>query len=254
LLLFSGTRLDRRAMTTWILIGLVLAAGRANDAAITVDSVTVDGQTTSSARSAPKNAQSWSVVTGRSSGTGANVLNAGFGFPGGHVSILHGVSRDLDLGGTFSLNYGVEGLVSCPRPICRSNSLLPELKVQGVARYQFFEKDKLNLGVAFAPGPLFYFETYYGTQVGFALPLTLTLGILVSSALNVGVSLDLPMWLKFGNAASFVMPILMGAGFEYFITSAFLGWFDLRMGPSIWSNGLSATFTFNGKLGVGWRF
>lgn len=241
-------------MTTWILMGFVLTAGRADDAAITVDSVTVDGRANSPARVSPINAQSWSVVTGRTSGANANVLNAGFGFPGGHVSILHGVMRDFDLGGTLSLNYGVEGLVSCPRAICRSNALLPELKVQGVARYQFFEKDKINLGVKFAPGPLFFFETYYGTQVGFALPLTLTLGILVSSALNIGVSLDLPMWLKFGYASSFVLPILMGAGFEYFITSAVLVWFDLRMGPSIWSNGLSATFTFDGKLGVGWRF
>jgi hypothetical protein len=51
----------------------------------------------------------------------------------------------------------------------------------------------------------------------------------------------------------------MGAGAEYFLTSALALFFDVRMGPSIWTNPNAspnggAVFTFVGRLGVGWRF
>ena len=37
-------------------------------------------------------------------------------------------------------------------------------------------------------------------------------------------------------------------------TGALAVWFDLAMGPTIWSNNTPAQFTMDGKLGVGWRF
>jgi hypothetical protein len=47
---------------------------------------------------------------------------------------------------------------------------------------------------------------------------------------------------------------MSGGGVEYFITPALALWFNLRMGPSLWTNGSGAVFTFDSKLGVGWRF
>jgi len=78
-------------------------------------------------------------------------------------------------------------------------------------------------------------------------------------ALNVGLTLEVPMWILFGGNASLIVPILMGGGVEYFVSSTLALWFDLRMGPALYSNPRAsptggAAFTFDGKLGVGWRF
>ena len=244
-----------------LLVVLLLAADKPDEASVSVDEVTVNGEptTTSKASGAAATAsttgQQWSVVTARTVGAGANALQGGIGFPGVHAQFMRGITQVLDLGARVSFNYGLEGQVACSNRVCRGGDALPPgLRLQGVARYKFYDNGKLNLGASFAPGLLLYFPRFIGTQVGFALPVSGTLGIVVSSAMNVGVTLELPMWILFGQSSSFVLPILMGAGFEYFITSALAVWFDLRMGPSIWTSGVPAAFTFDGKLGVGWRF
>jgi hypothetical protein len=71
---------------------------------------------------------------------------------------------------------------------------------------------------------------------------------------NIGVSFDVPLWLSFGNQPVLQIPILMGVGVEYFLQSNLLLNFSVRMGPTIVSNGALAVFTFEGKLGVGYRF
>jgi hypothetical protein len=244
-----------------LLVVLLLAAEKSGDADVSVDTVTVNGEptTTSKASGAAATAsatgQQWSVVTARTVGQGANALQGGVGFPGVHAQLLHGMTQALDLGGRVSFNYGLEGQVACSSRICVGGDALPPgVKLQAVARYKFFDNGKLNAGAAFSPGLLLYFPRFVGTQVGFALPVSATLGIVASSAMNVGITVELPMWVLFGQRSGFVLPVLMGAGFEYFITSALAVWFDLRMGPSIWTNGVAAAFTFDGKLGVGWRF
>lgn len=232
---------------------LVLVALGAEDVKVTVDEVKVNGEPApavskaSSAGATASNAgQAWSVVTARTAGANANKLEAGVGFPGVSLAIVHGMTASFDLGGRVSVNYGWEGQVS---------KILPGVKVQALAKYKLYDNGKINLGAGFAPGLLFYFPSRSPTEVGFAIPLSLTLGIIASSALAVGVTLELPMWVRFGTGSSFVLPILAGLGVEYFISSSLLVWFDLRMGPSIWlANTANTDFTFDGKLGVGWRF
>jgi len=248
-------------MTSALLVVMLLsAAEKKDDAAVSVDEVTVKGEPTEAkasgaAASASTTGQQWSVITARTVGQGANVIEGGLGFPGLHAQFMRGITQTLDVGARFSFNYGLEGQVACHFLVCPGGALLPGVKIQGVARYKFFDNGKLNAGASFAPGVLFYFERLVGTQVGFAIPLSATLGIVATSALNVGVTLELPIWILFGRNSSLVVPILMGAGVEYFITSALAVWFDLRMGPSIWTlASVGAAFTFDGKLGVGWRF
>jgi hypothetical protein len=231
---------------TSLLVVLLLAS----DAHVSVDSVTVNSEKTeahaSGAASTVSGAgQQWSVVTARTLGAGGNMLEGGIGFPGVHAGYWRGVLQALDLGVRVSVNYGWEGQI---------DTVWPGVKLQALARYKFFDNGKVNLGANFAPGPMFYFPRGR-TEVGFAMPVGLTLGIVASSALNVGVTFEIPMWIRFGVDSSLVLPVLMGAGLEYFLTSALAVWFDLRMGPSIWTNGNHPTvFTFDGKLGVGWRF
>jgi len=234
---------------------LVVLAADKSDTKVQVDSVTVNGEKTQgsvsgAAATTGTAGQSWSVITARTLGKGGNALEGSVGYPGLTASLMHGMSADLDLGGRIGMNYGWEGMVS---------TVYPGIKLQGVARYKFLDNGRINLGASFAPGLMFYFPPRV-TYVGFAVPFALTLGIIASSALHVGVGFELPMWILFGPRASVVFPVLMGAGIEYFLTSTLLLFFDLRMGPSIWTNtdaspnGAGAVFTFYGKLGIGWRF
>ena len=214
--------------------------------------------TTSTASGAASTAsgsgQQWSVVTARTVGAGANSLQGGFGFPGIFAQFLHGVTAKLDLGARVGFNYGVEGQVACHRDLC-GGALLPGLKFQGVARYKLYDDGKLNFGASFAPGLIVMFDRTFGEQLGFALPLAGTLGFVVSPAMNVSITLEMPLWVKFGRASGVAVPLLAGAGFEYFITSALAAFFELRMGPTLWGgNNVPAAFTFYGNLGVGWRF
>jgi hypothetical protein len=232
-----------------LLLWLVVAAPQ-QDSTVSVDNVTVNSEPVVSTES-----RQVSVVTPRTVGTGGNKLEAGAGYPGLHVGYMRGILSNLDLGGRISVNYGWEGAV---------NRVWPGFKLQAVLRAKFFDNGKLLFGGSFSPGPLFYFPPGLSVWPGFALPVALNLGIVASSALNVGVTLEVPMWILFGTNASLIVPILMGGGVEYFVSSTLALWFDLRMGPALYSNpgrgpyGASPTggaaFTFDGKLGVGWRF
>jgi hypothetical protein len=200
---------------------------------------------------APVAGQLWSVVTPRTVGQNGNLVEAGAGYPGIYGTYLRGITPTLDLGVRASVNYGIEGLTTMP--------IWAELKVQAVLKYHILDNGKVSLGVNFAPGPLFYFPPYR-TVPGFTLPVGFNLGIVASSALNIGITFEVPFWIQFGYVGSAVFPILTGGGVEYFISSALAVWFGVRMGPSIWTNpaasphGETATFTFDGRLGVGWRF
>ncbi len=205
--------------------------------------------------------QGWSVVGGRTVGNNDNVVEGGFGFPGLHVSLLHGITPKVDIGGRLSFNYGLEGLV---------NTVVPGLKFQGLVHFNLLDSGMVSLKLAFEPGPLFHFygagRTYYGpwvvvsdgyTTAGLALPVRLNLGIAASSALNVGLVFELPMWIAFAtpyNSASFQLPILMGAGVEYFVKQNALVYFELRMGPTIFTNSSTAQFTLVANIGGAYRF
>jgi hypothetical protein len=96
------------------------------------------------------------------------------------------------------------------------------------------------------------------TAAGFALPVRLQLGLAASSALNVGIHFELPMWVAFANSANssavFVFPILAGVGVEYFVKHNLLVLFELRMGPTVFSDGERPVFTLISNVGIGYRF
>ncbi len=207
---------------------------------------------------------SWSVVGALTAPMNANIVEGGLGWPGLHVSYLRGISNQLELGARFTFNYGVEGLVG---------AIVPGVKFQFLLRFKFFDNGKISLALRFEPGPLFYFYPSSGvttcsfdafgnvvcgragsTVGGLTIPVGMRLGLVASSAVNVGVSFDLPMWFSFGRTTTFLVPILMGAGVEYFLQSNLLLAFNIKMGPTLSSGGGTAVFTFESKLGVGYRF
>jgi hypothetical protein len=249
-------------MSVLVAVVLLAAADQAKGGAVSVDSATVNGQpvapppppppppaqsqgVSGAASPGPISGQLWSVVTPRTIGQNGNALETGFGFPGIYGSYLHGFTPTLDLGARLSANYGLEGQV---------NTVQPELKLQALLKYRIMDNGKVSLGVKFEPGPLLSFPSNRGAIPGFTLPASITLGIVATSALNIGVTFEIPFWLQFGNRSSAIIPVLMGAGAEYFVSSSLAVWFAVRMGPSIWTNGDPAQFTFDGRLGVGWRF
>lgn len=193
-----------------------------------------------------RSGQGWSLSSGRTVGANANAFQVEMGWPGVCASFFHGVSGQLDLGGRLGFNYGFEGVI---------DTVVPGLKLQGLLRAQVYESGKLTLGLEFAPGPFFYFFTpRFGptvTQVGLVVPVGLVLGITASSALNVSFGLELPMYVLFGNYQSFNLPILVGAGAEYFIDQNLLVSFNTRMGPTL--TGGRVPFTLEALVGVGYR-
>lgn len=205
--------------------------------------------------------QGWGIIGGKTVGNQQTAVEAGLGYPGLHASLLRGVTPTLDLGARFSFDYGLEGL---------TNQVVPGIKLQGLLHLSLLESGIVSLMVTFEPGPLFHFygghtDTIGGirfttdgyTLSGLALPLRLQLGIAASSALNVGVHFDLPMWIAFGsgnNSASFQFPILAGVGVEYFVKHNMLVYFEIRMGPTIFTNSSTATFTLISNVGIGYKF
>ena len=206
----------------------------------------------------------WSVVGALTAPKNGNIVEGALGWPGLTAAFRRGVSDQLEMGGRFTFNYGVEGMVS---------RVVPGLKFQFLLRFKFFDNKKISLGVRFEPGALFYFYPSTGattctfdqfgnvvcgratsTVGGLILPMGVRLGIVASSALNIGVSFDLPMWFSFGPTAIFNVPVLMGAGVEYFLQSNLLLSFTVKMGPTLSSGGGTAVFTFESLLGVGYRF
>ena len=189
--------------------------------------------------------QAWSAVGARTAGLNANQLEAAAGWPGVEFQYTHGLLSNLDLGVRASVLYGFQGLVNQPASA--------GIGIQAVLKVKFYDHDRLSLGATFMPGPIFAFPAYQPTDAAFALPVELKLGLIASSALNVGLAIGVPLWLWFGPGHGVVVPITVGGGAEYFVKSDLAVFFDLRMGPTIFGNGSQATLTFDAKVGVAWH-
>lgn len=187
--------------------------------------------------------QGWSVLSGETVGSGRNAFHGQVGWPGLSGTLLHGASDKVDLGGRFTFNYGQEGVVS---------AVSPGLKLQGLVRLQLVQ-GKPNIGLSFEPGVLFYFHSG-NTDIGMTLPVKFVVGIPASSALMINAGMDLPIQVYFGRGSTAVIPILFGGGMEYFIDQRLGLTFNLRMGPSIVTNGGSVLFTLESLFGVSYRF
>lgn len=188
--------------------------------------------------------QRWSVVGAKTAGAGANVIEGGLGFPSASFTYLRGVSAGVDVGARASFTYGLEGLVT---------RIMPGAKVQGLVKVRLVDAQTLSIGVVFEPGPLFAVDRFGTGLVGFSLPVGFRLGVAVSSALSLGFSFDVPVWLQFGAGGGVNVPMLAGLGVEYFVTSRFAGFFRLRAGPTVRPIG-SVELTFDAALGVAYRF
>ncbi|QRN99780.1 hypothetical protein JRI60_12495 [Archangium violaceum] len=191
--------------------------------------------------------QGWSVLSGQTLGNGTALVGQ-VGWPGLSLGLLHGATNKFDIGGKLSFNYGREGIVT---------SVVPGLKLQAWLRLMLLESSRVNLGLSFAPGPFFYFYERY-TDVGLSLPIALTVGIPVGSALMLNVGLDVPFYVIFGSGGGPVFPILVGGGLEYFVDRNLAVTFNVRMGPSIFPyddfryRG-RARFTMEAMFGIAYR-
>lgn len=188
--------------------------------------------------------QRWSVVGALTAGEGGNVIEGGLGWPGLSGSFSHGVAKHFDLGVRISFNYGLEGLVT---------RVLPGAKLQGLVKFRVFEANALSFGITFEPGPLFAVDRFGNGLIGFALPLGFKFGVAVSSAITLGFSFDVPLWVQFGGGGGVNVPLLPGLGLEYFIKSELLVFFKTRMGPTVRPTGL-LELAFDAHLGIGYRF
>jgi hypothetical protein len=195
--------------------------------------------------------QGWSVLSGQTMGQGGTAFVGQVGWPGISLGLLHGATSKFDIGGKFTFNYGREGIVT---------SVVPGLKLQAWVRLMLLQSARVNVGLSFAPGPFFYFYNN-GTDVGLALPIALTVGIPVGSAVMLNVGMDIPFYVIFGTGGGPVFPILFGGGLEYFIDRNLAVNFNVRMGPSIFPNdgfiryrGSQAHFTMEALFGLAYKF
>ncbi len=195
----------------------------------------------------PAEGQAWSMVGGRTLGFNKTAVEGGMGFPGMHVSLMRGVTDNVDIGGRVGFNYAVEGLL----PLYISG-----VRGQFAVKVRLVNKDTVSLALRADPGIAFYFMRG-SAVVAMLLPIGFSLGIAASSAVTLSLSFDLPMWIGFsttGGPAVLTAPVLSGAGVEYFVSSDLLVYLSVKMGPSFESRAGSATLTMEGKVGVAYRF
>ncbi|MBL8909252.1 MAG: hypothetical protein JNM17_00990 [Archangium sp.] len=250
-------------MNTTLALLLVLAAGggkkgKANEIDVTIDDTSVtknepaapapvsaaDAEVTKAAPSETTSGQSWSAIGGKTLPPGANTLTAEVGYPGISGAYLRGVAPGINIGARVGFVYGVEGLF-------REGG--PGLKVQGLLKVRFVDAGQISLAVGFEPGFFVIGSYLQGSRSGLALPIGFRLGIAASSAIAIGVHVDFPMWIEFGQFGGFNLPILTGGGAEYFITSELTVFARARIGPTIRTL-RPAEVTFDAALGVSWRF
>jgi len=217
--------------------------------------------------------QGWSVVTGETVGGGATSVHVQAAWPGLSVSVLHGVSPGFDLGGVFTVNYKYEGDVTAS---------YPGIKLQAYLKGTVLRNRRYSLGLWFAPGMLTYFlgqnycspvilgthtvdGSFYslrnictgvgGTQFGLAFPAGVVFGVALANNLNIAVNLDLPLFVTFGDYGTFTIPILFGAGVEYFVDRSLAVTFNVRSGPMIFTkSGYGADLTVQALLGLAYKF
>ena len=203
--------------------------------------------------------QGWSVLSGETVGANSTVFMGQVGWPGVALTLLHGATNTVDVGGRLTFNYGEEGIVS---------NVVPGVKIQAVFRVKLLDTGALKLGLEFAPGPLFYFYgqnrycdafgCYYdggsGTEVGLALPFQLNFGLPLGSAFIANFGVWIPMWVTFGAGGGLVLPLLFGGGFEYFLNSHLALNFNLHLGPAIYTDIGSTTLELDAMFGIAYRF
>lgn len=224
---------------------LVAGAAQGDDVKVTVDSVSTSAASPAAPAVTSEAGQPWSLIGARTLAPGANALEAFIGYPSISAGYLRGVASGVNAGARVGFVYGVEGMF---------REAAPGFKLQGLLKLRLLDAGLVSLGLTFEPGFLFYSSFLQGGRAGLTLPVGLRLGIAASSALAVAITVDVPMWVEFGTFGGFNVPILTGGGVEYFISSDFLAFARLRIGPTLRTGGRPTEVTFEGSLGIGYRF
>jgi hypothetical protein len=187
----------------------------------------------------------YSVYGGQTVGYNSNVVVGRAGWPGLSVGILHGITDSVDIGGTLTFNYGVEGITDNPQA---------GLRAAFNSRFRLLDQGKFDLGLHIDPAFIIYF--YGNTHPGIAIPVGLSAGIPLASSFLLHFAFDVPLFFIFGDPGSFTgLPFLAGGGFEYFIDQQLSVNFTLRLGPTILitSNASTTQFTLYALFGVGYK-
>jgi hypothetical protein len=189
-----------------------------------------------------------SLLSGRTLQLGDAFL-VQFGWPGIEATYLHARSKTVDVGGTFTFNYGREGLLEID----------PGVKFQGTVRIRFYDNGKLNLGLRLDPGIAMYFSEPAGEGFAFGacLPAALALGVSVGDALMLHFGFDVPLLVRIvpTDFFRFEIPFLFGAGAEYRVDNHLSVTFDCRFGPDLlaYTDHTETQFAFRALVGIGYR-
>lgn len=163
-----------------------------------------------------------SLDAGRPLGNDNTAVFIQGGWPGISAGMLRGVTDQTDLGGKVAFNYGVEGIVT---------AVNLGFKAQGMMHVSLLNQGPFSLGFHFEPGVMTYF-IQANTMVAVTLPLRMALGYALSSSLVAHFSTEMPLYLTFGAGGGAVLPLLFGAGVEYFLGRSFGLSFRTKLGPS----------------------
>ncbi len=188
--------------------------------------------------------QAWSVIGARTVAPQENLFVAEAGFPSVNVSYLRGVVAGLNLGGRVGFMWGVEGL---------TREVAPGVKAQALLKFRFYDSGRISMGLTFEPGFFVASSALQGTRGALNLPIGFRFGVAASSALSIGIQIELPMWVEFGPFGGFNLPILTGGGVEYFVTSNLALGLKARVGPMIRTD-RPTEVAFDASLGVGYHF
>jgi hypothetical protein len=185
-----------------------------------------------------------SLHAGRPLGNGNTTIFSQAGWPGISAGMLRGVTDQTDLGGKVAFNYGVEGIVT---------AVNLGFKGQGLLHVNLLNQGPFSLGFHFEPGVMTYFIEA-NTMVAVTLPVRMAMGFAFSSSLAGHFSAELPMYLTFGAGGGAVLPLLFGAGVEYFMGRSLGLSFLTKLGPSfdLRENG-QTDLAFEALLGVVYR-
>ncbi len=186
-------------------------------------------------------------MAGKTLGGGDGIL-VQFGWPGISFEYLHSNSSTLDIGGTFTFNYGYEG----------TPHLNPGILMQFALRLQLLERGRFNMGLRFDPGLDMYFVDPF--RIGLTMPVAIVFGLSIGDAMMLNFGLDVPMTIFYftspNNIAVFNLTFLFSAGLEYHVDSHLSLSFNARVGPTVAidqynSNGDVAFWVL---FGIGYHF
>jgi hypothetical protein len=177
-----------------------------------------------------------SLYSGRTLGTGNNVIAPEIGWPGIDVTFAHGMSPGFDLGGKFTFNYGYEFAVGVYPAINAQAVLRFHLLTQGI--FALALETEPGIGVGFVP---FNFLIY--------LPVALQMSVHPLPSLSVLFGAEFRPSIGIGQVVSFGMPILLlNPGLEYAVGNRVALTLRTGFGPSIGAGGVF--FTFRALMGA----